>query len=82
MKSETPLNKKFELRYSREVACAMIEQAMEDVHSHRVFKSKTLNDLQEVYRSSAITFFRSRFFEFMCDAMQLNADAIRFRAFR
>jgi len=77
-----PRNKKFELRYTREVACKMIEQAMEDVHSNKKFKSKSLNDLQEVYRSSAITFFRSKFFEFMCDALQLNADAIRFRAFR
>lgn len=77
-----PKNRKFELKYTREVACAMIKQAMDDIHSCKTFQSRNLNDIQEMNRSSAITFFRSKFFEFMCDALQLNADAIRFRAFR
>lgn len=82
MKNKKTNNPKFELKYTREVACKMIEQAMEDVHSNKNFKSRNLNAVQEMNRSSAITFFRSKFFEFMCDALQLDASAIRFRAFR
>jgi hypothetical protein len=69
-------------RFAKEIACAIIRQAVDDVNADTIFLRQAQNDLKEGHRSTAIYFLRSRFFEFMCDSMGLSASNIRRQAFK
>jgi len=68
--------------FTRNILCGMIEQAVEDMRSEKVFLSKQLNDLQELDRDTALHFIRSRAFQGICDVLALPADKIKTKALK
>jgi len=71
-----------EIMFTRNILCGMIEQAVEDMRSEKVFLSKQLNDLQELDRDTALHFIRSKAFQGICDVLSLPADKIKTKALK
>jgi len=71
-----------ECEFTRSLLCAMIQQAVADLQSEKVFQSKQLNEAQELDRESAIHFIKSRAFQGICDVLALPADKIKTRALK
>lgn len=71
-----------ECQFTRALLCGMIQQAVADLQSEKVFQTKQLNEAQELDRESAIHFIRSRAFQGICDVLALPADKIKTRALK
>jgi len=71
-----------ECQFTRALLCGMIQQAVADLQSEKVFLSKQLNEAQELDRESAIHFIRSKAFQGICDVLALPADKIKTRALK
>ena len=71
-----------ECQFTRALLCGMIQQAVADLQSEKVFLSKQLNDLQELDRDTALHFIRSKAFQGICDVLSLPADKIKTKAFK
>jgi len=71
-----------ECQFTRNILCGMIQQTVADLQSEKVFKSKQLNEEQELDRNSAIHFIRSKAFQGICDVLALPADKIKTRALK
>jgi hypothetical protein len=71
-----------ECEFTRKLLCGMIEQAVEDLQSEKVFLSRQLNAHQEIDRDTALHFIRSRAFQGICDVLSLPADKIKTKAFK
>jgi hypothetical protein len=71
-----------ECEFTRNLLCGMIQQAVADLQSEKVFQSKQLNEAQELDRESAIHFIKSRAFQGICDVLALPADKIKTRALK
>jgi hypothetical protein len=59
----------YEILFTREILCAMIEQAVEDAQNDNVYESKSLNEHRELNQRSAIAFLNSRFYGDLCEAL-------------
>lgn len=59
----------YEILFTREILCAMIEQAVEDAKNDTVYESKSLNEHRELNQRSAIAFLNSRFYGDLCEAL-------------
>jgi hypothetical protein len=59
----------YEILFTREVLCAMIEQAVEDAQNETVYKTKSLNEHREMNQRSAIAFLNSTFYGDLCEAL-------------
>ena len=71
-----------ECQFTRSLLCGMIQQAVADLQSEKVFLSKQLNEAQELDRESAIHFIKSKAFQGICDVLALPADKIKTRALK
>jgi hypothetical protein len=71
-----------ECQFTRALLCGMIEQTVADLQSEKVFKSKQLNEEQELDRNSAIHFIRSKAFQGICDVLALPSDKIKTQALK
>jgi hypothetical protein len=71
-----------ECEFTRSLLCGMIQQAVADLQSEKVFQSKQLNEAQELDRESAIHFIRSKAFQGICDVLALPADKIKTKALK
>jgi len=71
-----------EIMFTRNLLCGMIEQAVEDKRSEKVFLSRQLNEHQELDRDSALHFIRSKAFQGICDVLSLPADKIKTQALK
>jgi hypothetical protein len=71
-----------ECEFTRNLLCGMIEQAVEDLRSEKVFVSKQMNTHQEIDRDTALHFLRSKAFQGICDVLSLPADKIKTKALR
>jgi hypothetical protein len=71
-----------ECEFTRSLLCGMIQQAVADLQSEKVFQSKQLNEAQELDRESAIHFIKSKAFQGICDVLALPADKIKTRALK
>ena len=71
-----------ECQFTRKILCGMIEQAVEDLRSEKVFLSRQLNAHQEIDRDTALHFIRSKAFQGICDILSLPADKIKTKALR
>ena len=71
-----------EIMFTRNLLCGMIEQAVEDMRSEKVFLSRQLNEHQELDRDSALHFIRSKAFQGICDVLSLPADKIKTQALK
>ena len=71
-----------ECQFTRALLCGMIQQAIADLQSEKVFLSKQLNEAQELDRESAIHFIKSKAFQGICDVLALPADKIKTRALK
>jgi hypothetical protein len=69
-----------ECEFTRSLLCGMIQQAVADLQSEKVFLSKQLNEAQELDRESAIHFIKSKAFQGICDVLALPADKIKTKA--
>ena len=59
----------YEILFTREVLCAMIEQAVEDAQNETVYETKSLNEHREMNQRSAIAFLNSTFYGDLCEAL-------------
>jgi len=71
-----------ECQFTRNILCGIIEQAVEDLRSEKVFMSKQLNEHQERDRDTALHFIRSKAFQGICDVLSLPADKIKTKALK
>jgi len=71
-----------ECQFTRALLCGMIQQAVADLQSEKVFLTKQLNEAQELDRESAIHFIKSKAFQGICDVLALPADKIKTRALK
>jgi hypothetical protein len=71
-----------ECTFTRALLCGMIQQAVADLQSEKVFLSRQLNEHQELDRESAIHFIKSKAFQGICDVLALPADKIKTRALK
>ena len=71
-----------ECQFTRKILCGMIEQAVEDLQSEKVFLSRQLNAHQEIDRDTALYFIRSKAFQGICDVLALPADKIKTQALK
>jgi hypothetical protein len=69
-----------ECQFTRSLLCGMIQQTVADLQSEKVFKSKQLNEEQELDRNTAIHFIKSKAFQGICDVLALPADKIKTKA--
>jgi len=69
-------------RGCRELMCAFILQAVEDVDITTDYSSKSKNNEWETYKRSAIHFMKSPLFEALCRTLNLPHDKIQRRAFQ
>jgi hypothetical protein len=69
-----------ECEFTRNLLCGMIQQAVQDLQSEKVFLSRQLNESQELDRESAIHFIKSKAFQGICDVLALPADKIKTKA--
>ena len=59
----------YEIIFTCELLCAVIEQAVEDARNDTVYESKSLNDHREMNQRSAIAFLNSPFYGDLCEAL-------------
>jgi len=59
----------YEILFTREVLCAMIQQAVFDAKNDNVYESKSLNEHREINQRSAIAFLNSSFYGDLCEAL-------------
>ena len=71
-----------ECTFTRALLCGMIQQAVADLQSEKVFLSKQLNEAQELDRDTALHFIRSKAFQGICDVLALPADKIKTKALK
>ena len=71
-----------EIMFTRNLLCGMVQQAVEDLRSEKVFISRQLNEHQERDRDSALHFIRSKAFQGICDVLSLPADKIKTKALK
>ena len=71
-----------ECTFTRALLCGMIQQAVADLQSEKVFLSKQLNEEQELDRNSAIHFIKSKAFQGICDVLSIPADKIKTRSLK
>ena len=71
-----------ECQFTRNLLCGMVQQAVEDLRSEKVFMSKQLNEHQERDRDTALHFIRSKAFQGICDVLSLPADKIKTKALK
>jgi len=71
-----------ECEFTRSLLCGMIQQAVADLQSEKVYMTKQLNEAQELDRESAIHFIKSKAFQGICDVLALPADKIKTRALK
>jgi hypothetical protein len=71
-----------ECQFTRSLLCGMIQQAVADLQSEKVYMTKQLNEAQELDRESAIHFIKSKAFLGICDVLSLPADKIKTRALK
>ena len=71
-----------ECEFTRNLLCGMVQQAVEDLRSEKVFMSKQLNAHQEIDRDTALHFIRSKAFQGICDVLSLPADKIKTKALK
>lgn len=58
-----------EILFTREVLCAMIQQAVLDARNDTVYESKSLNEHREMNQRSAIAFLNTTFYADLCEAL-------------
>jgi hypothetical protein len=58
-----------EILFTREVLCAMIQQAVLDARNDAVYESKSLNEHREINQRSAIAFLNTPFYADLCEAL-------------
>jgi hypothetical protein len=58
-----------EILFTREVLCAMIQQAVLDARNDTVYESKSLNEHREMNQRSAIAFLNTPFYADLCEAL-------------
>jgi hypothetical protein len=58
-----------EILFTREVLCAMIQQAVLDARNDTVYESKSLNEHREINQRSAIAFLNTTFYADLCEAL-------------
>ena len=58
-----------EILFTREVLCAIIQQAVLDARNDTVYESKSLNEHREMNQRSAIAFLNSTFYGDLCEAL-------------
>ena len=58
-----------EILFTREVLCAMIQQAVLDARNDTVYESKSLNEHREMNQRSAIAFLNTPFYSDLCEAL-------------
>jgi hypothetical protein len=68
--------------FVRNILCAMIETAVDDVVNETAYTSKNRRNTQHLDRQSAIEFIRSKAFVEICDTLNLPADKIKRAAFQ
>jgi len=71
-----------ECEFTRSLLCGMIQQAVADLQSEKVFLSRQLNEAQELDLESAIHFIRAKAFQGICDVLALPADKIKTKALK
>ena len=71
-----------EIMFTRNLLCGMVQQAVEDLRSEKVFISRQLNEHQERDRDSALHFIRSKAFKGICDVLSLPFDKIKTKALK
>jgi len=71
-----------ECQFTRKLLCGMIQQAVADLQSEKVFLSRQLNEHQELDRDTALHFIRSKAFQGICDVLSLPADKIKTQALK
>lgn len=59
----------YDILFTREVLCAMIEQAVFDARNETVYETRSLNDHREINQRSAIAFLNSKFYSELCGAL-------------
>ena len=59
----------YEILFTREILCAMIQQAVFDAKNDNVYESKSLNEHRELNQRSAIAFLNSSFYGDLCEAL-------------
>lgn len=58
-----------EIIFTRNLLCAMIEQAVLDARNDTVYESKSLNEHREINQRSAIAFLNTPFYSDLCEAL-------------
>jgi len=71
-----------EIMFTRNILCGMVQQAVQDLRSEKVFVSKQMNAHQEIDRDTALHFIRSKAFQGICDVLALPADKIKTKALK
>ena len=66
----------YDILFTREVLCAMIEQAVLDARNDTVYESKSLNEHREINQRSAIAFLNTPFYADLCEALGDAAGVI------
>jgi hypothetical protein len=59
----------YEILFTREILCAMIQQAVLDARNETVYETKSLNEHREMNQRSAIAFLNSSFYGDLCEAL-------------
>ena len=58
-----------EILFTRNLLCAVIEQAVFDAQNETEYMSKSLQEHREANQRSAIAFLNSRFYSDLCEAL-------------
>ena len=58
-----------EILFTRNLLCAVIEQAVVDAQNETQYMSKSLQEHREANQRSAIAFLNSRFYNHLCEAL-------------
>ena len=66
----------YEILFTRELLCAMIQQAVFDARNDNVYESKSLNEHREMNQRSAIAFLNSPFYADLCEALGEAAGVV------
>jgi hypothetical protein len=70
-----------EQEFTKNVWCAVIEQAVRDMED-KTFKRSDAQNMHNHNRGTAKTFLTSKFFQFLCHEFDLPADKIQRKAFK
>lgn len=71
-----------ELTFTKEVLCAMIEQAYRDIKCETKFLRSNAQNHADQQKQTAIHFFKSKLFKELAEALNIRADRILTRAFK